>query len=316
MSARESQLFAADGQDMANQPMGTRGRNGRYKMPLLPGEKGTKDGGDWVPGGLQSMTNLAGSISDTRALGIWELEQVLIGVGLSPELGGELRNLISASQWEGVDFQNVRAHPALKSALTSLAEKAKDVSGANKPRDDGIARHDAWQVYGESGSQVFAGSDAINAEIAALQKLLDAAGLELVPELCERVVRNTDIEAGGRFDNVVMCRKTGRLLIADLKTKRKPFWGFLEIDGQLAGYASADYMLSVDGLRYESGPRFHVDQTEGVVLHMPSDGAEPRLRRADLVAGLETMRLARRVCTQRSYGKSAARLKESWWPVD
>src|ERR1051325_9862330 len=48
---------------------------GRYKMPLLPGESGPKSGGDWVPGGLQSATNLAGAIVESRELGIWERER-------------------------------------------------------------------------------------------------------------------------------------------------------------------------------------------------------------------------------------------------
>jgi hypothetical protein len=101
--------------------------------------------------------------------------------------------------------------------------------------------------------------------------------------------------------------------MADLKTKRKPFWTWLEIDAQLAGYAYAEYMLH-EG-QYVRGPVAFVDLTEGVVLSMPSDGGQPMLRRADLVNGRNTMQLARQVCTQRSRGKSAERMAASYWPA-
>jgi hypothetical protein len=157
------------------------------------------------------------------------------------------------------------------------------------------------------------GTPAINAEIQLLEQLLADAGLERVPGLSERVVRNVELSAAGRFDDILREIRTGRLLMADLKTKRKPFWTWLEIDAQLAGYATAEYMLH-EGM-YVPGPRHYVDQAEGVVLSMPSDGGQPALRRADLVEGMATMRLARQVCTQRSSGKSAARMHASYWPT-
>lgn len=324
-----SQLFSTDTAldnpmgkvSMADAPMGERMDNGRYKMPLLPGEAGTKAGGDWVPRGLQSMTNLASSISDTRALGVWEVEQVMIGLGMHPELATELRNVISAAKWQKVDFQKLRDGAAgleLKSALGALAERAKDIGGANAARDAGIVRHDVWEQHGKT--QLFTGSDEINAEIVELRKLLDAAGFQIVPHLCERVVRNVAVAASGRFDNILLHQRTGKLYMADLKTKAKKFWSFLEIDGQLAGYANSEWMLNDTQDGYQAGPRYHVDLTEGVVLHMPSapgeDGSqEPRLRRADLVAGWKTMQLARQVCTARTGGQNAARMAMSWWPV-
>jgi len=305
---------------MANAPMGKRLEgSGRYKMPLLPGESGPKSGGDWVSGGLQSMTNLAASISDTKALGRWELEQALIGVGLHPELAAELRNVVYAAKGRGVDFQALKDEPEtrLRTALGLLAERAKDISGGNAARDAGIVRHDVWEVRGKTGEQ--AGTGQINTEIVSLEGLLDAAGFEVVPELVERTVRNLEVAAAGRFDNILMHRRTGQLYMADLKTKQKDFWSFLEIDAQLAGYAYAEYMLSQpptfgDHVFYVDGPRaLGVDLTVGVVLHMPSNGARPRLRKADLVSGWETLQLARRVCTQRSFGRSVGRMAESYW---
>lgn len=329
-----SQLFASSSEISAERgiaaaPMGTRVDSiGRYKMPPLDGDRVPKSvppGAEpWVSGGLQSMTNLAASISDTKALGQWDREQCQIGTALHPELAQDLRRAVYAAQERGTDLARVKDDPQLRAELATLAERAKDISGANAARDAGIVRHDHWQDHGESGGHVFSGTEQINGEMKALRELLDAAGFEIIPELVERTVRNLAVQAAGRFDNILMHRPTGRLLIADLKTKRgapdggDPFWGWLEMDAQLAGYAYSELMLRwmYDGtVMYEPGPREHVDLTEGVVLHMPSDGGEPRLRRADLVDGWRALQLAREVCTVRSRGKSAGRKAESWWPV-
>lgn len=311
------------GDSMAHAPMGERTKAGRYKMPLLPGEEGPASGGDWVPGGLQSMTNLASSVSDTRALGVWEIEQGFIGVGLHPELAAELRTAVWGWRDEGVDFQTLRNHPAVRTELARMVERAKDISGANAARDAGIVRHDVWEVYGKSGGVTFSGTEQINGEIAAMRAVLDAHGFDIVPNLCERTVRNVAVKAAGRFDNIVMHRRTGRYYMADLKTKRKPFWTWLEMDAQLAGYANSEYMIDWDGDTpiYIDGPRAHVDLTEGVILHMPSGPDEngkwvPRLRRADLVAGWRALKLAREVCDVRSYGRSRGREAESYWDVE
>ncbi len=322
-----SQLF--EPQTIEETPMGERGRNGRYRLPPLPGEAVVKSGAGHISGGAQSMTNLASSISDTKALGDWKLEQFAIGLGMHPEAVQALRNGVYGAQAQGVDMQALKDSDAglqLRALLAEIAEQAWDIGGANAARDAGIVRHDVWEAYGKSHGVDLRGTDEINAEIRCVRELLDAAGFEIVPELCERTVRNLAVQAAGRFDNILLHRPTGSLLMADLKTKRKPFWSMLEIDAQLAGYAYSEVMLewiteewSEDGqpiIRYVDGPKpLGVDLTVGVVLHMPSDGSEPRLRKADLVQGWETMQLARRVCTQRSAGKSAARMADSYWEV-
>ncbi len=298
---------------MKDAPMGVRTPSGRYKMPLLPEEEGPKAGGDWVPGGMQSMTNLAASISDTKALGRWEREQSQVGLVLRPDLIEELSLLVNLARVEGVNFTRMKDYPELRAKLEYVHNQCMDASGANGARQAGINRHTAWEHLTKFGNEI--GTPQINAENAAMRALLDAAGLEIIPELSERVVRNTIVNAAGRFDNILMHRKSGKLYIADLKTKRGAFWSWFEVDAQLAGYATSEWMLTDDGSRYIPGPVFQVDQTEGVVLHMPSDGSEPRLRRAKLLQGFQALRLAREVCTMRSYGKSAEREAESYWPV-
>jgi hypothetical protein len=301
---------------------GVRGENQRYHMPLLPGEQGVKSGGNWVPSGVQSMTNLVGAFEDTRALGVWESALALVGIAISPELHEELVLLVQAAASDGVVFRKLREYPEFREALCgkpfdkeqkSILARAKLRAGASVAAQMGTNRHTAWEHRGTTGELI--GTPDIQAQVVDTEHLLAEAGLERVPGLSERVVRNLELKAAGRFDDILLEQRTGRLLIADLKTKAGKFYSMTTIDAQLAGYAYAEWMLPFDGADYYvGGPRaMGVDPTEGVVLHAPSDGGPVRLRRADLSWGFRVARLAREVVDARAYGKSAGREKESWW---
>lgn len=302
---------------------GVRGANQRYTMPLLPGEQGVKSGGNWVPSGVKSMTNLVGAFEDTRALGVWEAALALVGIAISPELHEELVLLVQAAVSDGVIFRKLRDYPEFRKALcgkpfdqdaVSILARAKAAAGGNVAAQLGTNRHTAWEHRGATGELI--GTAEIQAQVVDTEALLAEAGLERVPGLSERVVRNLELRAAGRFDDILLELKTGRLIIGDLKTKSGEFYSMTTIDAQLAGYAYAEWMLSAEFPHdtYEPGPRaMGVDLTEGVVLHVPSGGGSARLRRADLVEGWECAKLARQVVDRRAYGKSVGREKESWW---
>lgn len=293
--------------------------NHRYHMPLLPGETGVKSGGDWVPHGLTRTTNLCGAIVETRALSIWEQEQALIGMVLDPTLYEELA--VKVHRWvsEGVDFSRIRDFPEVRLALTgfpkhedqSIIGRAKHAAGANQARQAGIVRHEAWEHRSKLGELI--GTAEMQAQMLAVEALLADAGLQIIPSLSERTIRNTMVNCAGRFDNVLLEMHTGRLLMADLKTKRRKFYSWLEIDAQLATYAKAEWMITEDARGYEEGPAEYVDQTEGVVLHMPSNGETPYLRRADLVRGWRIAQLARQVMDERAQSKNVERHALSHW---
>lgn len=295
--------------------------NGKYHMPLLPGEVGTKSGGDWVPYGITRMTNLAGAIVESKALGIWQLEQTLFGLVFQPSLYEELSLAVHKARAEGVDFSRMKDFPDFRKLISGtwndenscIAGRARHAAGANEARQAGINRHDAWEHRGKTGELI--GTPAIQDQIKSVETLLAEARLVRMPQLCERVVRNTELRASGRFDDVVMSIDTGELLIGDLKTKRKAFYSWLEVDAQLAGYARSKWMLTPSGQGYEPGPlELGVNLKRGVVLHAPSDGGAPYLRRANLERGWQIAQLCRRVMDERAYGKSAARHAESVWP--
>lgn len=296
--------------------------NGKYHMPLLPGENGPKSGGRHVPYGCTRMTNIAGALEDTRALSVWEQGMGLVGLALSGELYEELVLLVHQAQDEGVNFEKLRDYPQLKEALAgaphdqrtqerSIIGRAKTIAKAGAAAQRGTNRHTAWEHRGRTDQLI--GTPAIRQQVLRTEALLADAGLARISQLSERVVRNLTLNAVGRFDDVLLERATGRLLIADLKTKATAFYSWTSVDAQLAGYAKAEWMLDERGQDYEQGPLHHVDQAEGVVMHVPSDGSDAYLRRADLVHGWECALMAKKIIELRSYGKSAGRMRESEW---
>lgn len=331
----ESQLFGGGQPSAEDKTFGHRYR-GRYHMPLLPGESGTKScppGVEpWVPYGVQSTTEMVSAFAESRGLNIWEQEQALYGLYRSPSLVEEMSMLFQQWEREGVNFAEIGDYPHVRAALTggsnreatetSIMGRAKQAAGANEAREKGNTRHQAWEHFTKTGELI--GTPEMQRQIGAVGALLEQHHLQLIPELSERVIRNTAALAAGRFDNILLDLDTGRLLMADLKTKRKAHWTWMEVDAQLATYARAEWMLDTHptapgepaaGVYYVPGPLHHVDQTEGVVLMMPSSGAPAYLRRADLDYGWRVAQKAREIIEMRAYGKSAARMADMHWPL-
>ncbi len=329
------------GPGFADIAMGTRHPTlNRYKLPLMPGESGVKSlppGAEpWVPGGVQSATNLAGSISETRGLGIWERERSQLGLAMDARLYDRLAMLVRSALADGLDLgeklKDSELGKRVRAELELIHKEAKDICGANEASRKGTAFHDGWEQRAPGGTALFGQRVREPGEgrmFVALESLLERAGLERVPGLQERVVRNVALRAAGRFDDVLRTTReivweveergrhvipVGTMLMADLKTKKDPFWSWLEVRIQLAVYASAELMLKGSG--YIPGPKFHVSQQWGVVLHMPQDGKPPVLKRVNLVAGLRAAQLARQVCDERSEGKSVATHGEAEWPSE
>jgi hypothetical protein len=326
----ESQLFSDEevripgkgGPGFAEIPFGTRHPTlHRYKLPLLPGEKGTLAGGDWVPRGVQSATNLAGAISESRALGVWERERTQLGLALTPALYERLSFLVRKALHAGLDLdQKLKDQGELGKGLiadlAALHDEARQACKANNAGQEGTNRHDVWEARATTG-QLF-GTPEINAQVEQVEQLLVRKRLRRVFGLQERVVRNVSLNAAGRFDDILQDIDTGELFMGDLKTKRTPFFSLLEVGIQLVVYASAEFMLVIgeDGKPYYvQGPKFKVSQRYAAVLHMPADGrAEPQLLRINLMEAWVDAQLARQVCDRRSRGKSAETFGTSVWP--
>lgn len=292
---------------------------GRYHLPRLPGDIPKKGHVPHEPRGMMRTTNLVGAFTETRALSVWEQEQGFIGLAKSISLYEQLVMDVQRWEREGVDFSRLRDFPEVRASLTGTEQdsdncyvgRAKQVAGANEAREQGTNRHTAWEHRALTGELI--GTPAIQEQLLSLEALLLAARLERVPGLSERVIRNEAVGCAGKFDDVLRHMDTRELFMADLKTKKRKFFSWMEVDAQLAIYANAEWMLDNEGRGYVAGPRGVVNAERGVVLHVPSDGGTPCLRRADLVRGWKVARLAREVVDERAYGKSAEREALSHW---
>jgi hypothetical protein len=334
----EAEGSVAERLTMASAPFGERIDSlGRYKLPLLPGESGTKSGGDWVPFGVQSATNLAGSIVESRQLGIWERRKTQIGLALRPDLAEQQAILINKALLNGFNFAESRLQGegstaegnAIAVELDRIHAEAKQSAGGNLAAQRGTNRHDVWEARAQTGHLL--GTPAVNEQIERLEQLLEEKHLRRVPGLQERVVRNVALRAAGKFDDVLQTTENiyfpsvgevpgvipaGTLLMADLKTKQRSYYSWLEVRIQLAVYATAEWMLAdhpLGGLGYAPGPKTRVNQQWGVVLWAPSNGEPPQLKRCNIVKGFAHAQLARAVCDARSEAKNVAAHGEAMW---
>lgn len=324
---------------LANAPFGERVDSiGRYKMPLLPGEAGPKSGGDWVPRGVQSATNLAGAIVESRELGIWERERTQLGLAMRPDLVERMTFAVRQVQgsrtalppaadgsvaWtEPLDLTSpgtrlADAAPGLKIELGLIHDEAKRTAGGDAASRQGTNRHDVWEERAKSSRLL--GTPEINEQVEKLEALLAANHLRRVPGLQERTVRNVALRAAGRFDDVLKDVRTGELYMADLKTRRRKFYSMLEVRIQLAVYATAEWMLMTPPNPltpdpwYTLGPKHHVSQQWGIVLRMPADGGDPELVRVNIEKGFEHAMLARQVVDARAEAKSVKAFGEAVW---
>jgi hypothetical protein len=184
----EAEGSVAERLTMASAPFGERIDSlGRYKLPLLPGESGTKSGGDWVPFGVQSATNLAGSIVESRQLGIWERRKTQIGLALRPDLAEQQAILINKALLNGFNFAESRLQGegstpegnAIAVELDRIHAEAKQAAGGNLAAQRGTNRHDVWEARAQTGQLL--GTPAVNEQIERLEQLLEEKHLRRVP---------------------------------------------------------------------------------------------------------------------------------------
>lgn len=267
--------------------------NGRYHLPRLD------DPSRHQPRGWMRTSNLIGAYSETRALHEWEVEVACRGLIVSPELYEKLC---------------VMPEDATRNDFLAWFEECKTAAKANAAAVRGTARHNMMEGWLLTGRE--AGTPSMLLQLAELKRALLQHLLTPVRELTERIIVNDELQCAGRFDCALSDLQNGKLLMADLKTKRRQFWTLLEVRAQLAVYARATCMWDPQGQHYTDMPPF--DPDEGVIIHMPQDGqldeqGRPgppvvHLMNADLRKGWRTALRAREVVDDRAEAKSKATL--------
>lgn len=275
---------------------------GRYR---LPNRDGSPHKGGWM-----RASNLAGALSDQRALMLWMQRMMLLGVRARPDLVDEL-SVMDVYAMEPAD---------LRDALERIADRAVEYAKADEGARRGNARHTMVEHWHTNGAEI--GTPAMRAQLRSYREVLDAHGLVAVPGLQERIIIVEELNVAGRFDTGLHDTiNGGPVRIGDLKTQRA-FWSLMEVRAQLAIYAHADAMWNEASGTYEDAPVF--DQGLGHVMWMPKDRPENwteehehdvQVLDIDLVKGWSTALRALEIVQDRSEAKSAATLRGMFRPL-
>jgi len=278
---------------------------GRYRFPPPPGVDRPR-GGTW-----RRTTNLVKAFSDQYKLQLWLERMTLLGLLAND---GLIFDELAAS---GVEYMpdDVQAK-----VLKDKAEQARSAVGADKGSRKGTARHNVLEHYMFAGEVI--GHRRMQVQMHELIDVMDRKGFEFIPGTQENYVWHP--RAGGvvgRRDVRFLCRRTGQIGTADLKTQEK-FWTYQEHAGQQWIYDTAPWVwegpLSPSGRWAPQGPGTYLGRTGGVcegkpaalLLHMPSklDPADParvELHELDLEYGRRVVVEAERITALRTEGTKA-----------
>jgi len=275
---------------------------GRYRFPPPPGVDHPR-GGTW-----RRTTNLVKAFSDQYKLQLWLERMTLLGLLAND---GLIFDELAAS---GIEYfpEDVQAK-----ALREWAEKARSAVGADKGSRKGTARHNVLEHYMFAGEVI--GHRRMQVQMHELLDVMDRKGFEFIPGTQESYIWHP--AAGGvvgRRDARFLCRRTGQVGTADLKTQEK-FWTYQEHAGQQWIYDTAPWVwegpLSPSGRWVPQEPGTYIGRPGGVcegkpaalLLHMPSKptGAPVELHELDLEYGRRVVVEAERITALRTEGTKA-----------
>ena len=268
----------------------------RYGRYLLPNP---------VTGKVEGHTRVttgAGTLDETSGLERWKMRNVVKGIATEPAM-------LDAIDW----YSEPRE---INRDLDKIAEKAQILAGSADAAELGTALH-AWLEALDGGiigiddvPEVF--RPKVDAYVAAL----DRHGIKPIPEFIERLVYNPDTGWVGRLDRVYLLAD-GTMVIGDVKTAKDMRYSWLKVAVQLADYAGASHVMSLDGTEWIPVEQAGLnvggnDAPFAVVAHVPSNGSTCTMETVDLSVGRRAMELATEV---RELRAAAAGIVPGQWEL-
>ena len=227
------------------------------------------------------ITNFAKKLEDEFNLTMWKQRMVLLGT----------------AQRSDIAIAALAANDD-KRELDRLAEAAMEAARANVASETGSALHPICERV-DAGETLELPKD-IRADVDAYQLCLGV--VDAAVELIEQVVVVPKLGLAGRFDRIVTIDDTA--FIADLKTGRDLSYSWGSISVQLALYAAAETIYKPETKTHTPMPE--VDQSRGLVLHLPAGQATCTPYWVNLEAGREGIRLISTVLEWRKAAKGLA----------
>jgi hypothetical protein len=237
-----------------------RDRWGRYMLP----DPDTGKERAWT-----RATTLASTLADTYGLTQWQMRMVAKGLGMRPDLMA-----LAAA-----------AHVDDKDTLNRVAADAKEAAGSSAGANAGTAVHSFTEAV-DRGEDINV-PEPWAADIEAYRAALAGHNITVTPDWIERITVVPALNVAGTFDRILTL-PDGKLVIGDVKTGKDLAYSWCEISIQLALYANATHMWSVD--HWEPMPP--VDLTEAIVIWLPVGKGRCELHRVDIAAGWEQAKVA------------------------
>lgn len=255
----------------------------RWDRPILP-HPFTGEETHWT-----RPSTLAKTLDDTYNLEMWKCRQVAAGIGAREDL-----HALAAST------PNDDGH---KGTLNQIVKDAMEAAKSSAGRNLGTALH-TWTHRIEADASV-AGTvpSAFIPDLKAYFAAMDAHGLQRDPRLAERQVATLDAPEplSGSPDRYVLC-PDGVYRVMDLKTGQDIDYSGLYIAQQLAIYAHAIAAWNVQAQVWEQLPP--IDQTTGIVVHLPSGKGKCEVRPVNLTEGWADVLTACHVRARRKLSKT------------
>jgi hypothetical protein len=241
--------------------------------------------------------------ADESGLTDWKIRMAMKGLAISPDLIAMVASL---------DIDNDKSK--FGEAIEQANNRATSKKGANfgTAVDRFTERLDGGESIASMGVP-----EGLRADVEAYARTLREHGLEVLPEYTQRTAVNVTHEYAGTWDRVVRHISTGELFALDLKsnkpdakTGRMSSYSWLEYISQLAAYAYAEHMCTLDFEDYEPMPE--VNKTKGLILHLPSGKGRGELYGVRLERGWHNF--VRSIETRRN--RSEAKSSEWSWLID
>lgn len=211
-------------------------------------------------------------LEDGYALDAWRKRMVAIGIATRPALVDE-----------------IAAHYDDRDKLDEICEQALELANASHGARRGTAIHSITE-RSDAGVESMIQTDLVIAVEAKWKQLLADHGIEVIPELMERICVWPEERFAGRFDRIV--RWDGRLVVLDVKSSDSSIRYPHSTSVQLAGYAHAPLLagaLDKKGVTTTFEPMPPVDKNVALVAHVPDEGPAA-LHVVDIAAGHAAIR--------------------------
>jgi hypothetical protein len=250
-----------------------RDRWGRYKLP----HPVTGEARGWT-----RVTKLAEALDDNYGLTQWQLRNVVYGMGKREDL----HDLAAASDIEDVQ------------QLKNIVKQATAAAKADARANSGTALHKFTERI-DLGENIRAPARWY-ADLEAYKLALKEWGILTAPSLCERITIVPELECAGTMDKIVKYQNVPT--IADLKTggsvEKGLKYGALKMAIQLAIYSRGSGLWDMENSRWQPMPK-GLDQSRGIIIHLPAGEATATLYEVDLSAGWEAALRAYQVTQDR-----------------